>query len=552
MSKTYYLFLLLAALVLLPACGRSGDEATSYTTLTGQPELPFASDLQEVLDKGLENYGGVGISAAAIIPGYNPWVGLSGESHPGHPITEEMLFDTGSAGKILMGPLMVKLAEDGLVSLDDPIQEYLPDFPYTEGSITIRQLLNHTSGLYMMVRHPESPFQKPYSEIDHDRWWTIDQIFTELGGDPYFPPGEGWCYSQAGYQISTLIVESVTGETAAQAIQSRLLDPIGIDGMMLDYPNLPQDSALIAHPWVDIDGDGVYEDVQADSRNWIASLSSILFYSSAVDFAAWGHELFTGRVLSEEYKSEMLDFYRMENRCGEPPFFTGYGLGVQEFEPSIFSGTDAWGHLGSIQGYRSILAYLPNVGVTLAVMTNSDSDRALELIDTLVMVLLENLDPKETKIGQIDYLPVRSPPAGAPLFDTFKKEALFCDHNTRWQLEASTEDWINISLEWVVGTDAVIAENAWKNFKHTIRVNGEEIENLRQFTHNIENYSVTCPDETLNIWAKGLSIYLPPLPEGIYDIQWFSEVTGAFNNGWIDYQEGNYMELNAELKVVRE
>ena len=96
MKKRSVLFLTLVVL-LLTDCGRNPN-----------PALPYARELQEVLDTARTSAELVGVSAAIIIPGYEPWLGVSGESHPGHPITEEMLFDTGSAGKILAGPLVVK------------------------------------------------------------------------------------------------------------------------------------------------------------------------------------------------------------------------------------------------------------------------------------------------------------------------------------------------------------------------------------------------------------------------------------------------------------
>jgi CubicO group peptidase (beta-lactamase class C family) len=101
-----------------------------------------------MLETGRVSADLMGVSAAIIVPGHEPWLGVSGESYPGQPITENMLFDMGSAGKILVGPLLVKLAEDGLISLDEPLSNYLPDFPYAAGAITIRQLLDHTSGLW--------------------------------------------------------------------------------------------------------------------------------------------------------------------------------------------------------------------------------------------------------------------------------------------------------------------------------------------------------------------------------------------------------------------
>jgi D-alanyl-D-alanine carboxypeptidase len=526
------------AILLLTRCGEASD-----------PALPYARELQDALDAGRESAGLVGISAAIIVPGYEPWLGTSGESHPGQPATEDMLFDMGSAGKILVGPLMVKLAEEGLISLDDPIDTYLPDFPYADGAITIRQLLNHTSGLFMMVKHPDSPFRKPYAEIDRDRWWTIDEIFSELGGDPYFAPGEGWCYTQSGYQLATLIVEAVTSQTMAEVIQTHLLTPLDIEGMVLDFSKPVPEQVRVAHPWVDTDLDGHYEDVHGDSRNWIASLSRILFYSSARDLAAWGHALFTGKVLSRGSMDEMIDFYRMDDWCGEPPLITGYGLGVQDLDPSLTGGQPAWGHLGSIPGYRALLAHLPQQGVTLAVMANTDSDNAMAVVDGLLEVLLQRLGVGTSVLQPIDVEPARQPPTGAQVVHTFQKESLFCDHNAHWTVTAEREDWIDISLDWVVGANETVAEHVWEYHDHTVTINGQAIDDLDAYAHDVEHYVVSCPDGSLEIWAKGLSIYLPPLPEGEYEIRWYSEITGRFSNGWVDYRPGNFMEIVAQLTV---
>ena len=525
--------------LLLSACGHSSDTI-----------LPYSEELQMVLDSARESAGLMGVSAAIIIPGYEPWLGVSGESYAGQPITEDMLFDMGSAGKILVGPLMVELAEDGLISLDDHISKYLPDFPYADGDITIRQLLNHTSGLYMMTEASEGPFHKPFAQIDHQKWWTIDEIFTTLGGEPYHTPGDGFCYTQAGYQISTLIVDKVTGSTIAEQIQARLLDPLNIDGMYLDFPDPVSDDREIAHPWFDLDDDGEYEDIHDYSRNWIASLSRIYYYASSRDLAHWGDALFTGKVLNQDSMNQMLDFYRADDWCGDGVFQVGYGMGVQDFNPALIHGQTAWGHLGSIQGYRTILAYLPQYGLTLVVMTNTDSDNAFSVVDRLLDVLLSHMDTTEVaSLPTVDVKPVKAPPADVNVVDTYQVESLFCEHDPEWTVKAGTGDWINISLEWVIGTDSAVAEDVWNYHEHTVTINGQEIKNLESYTHGVKQYSVTCLDETLEIWAKGLSIYLPPLPPGRYEIRWRSEITDEFNNGWVDYEPGNFMEITTTLTV---
>jgi D-alanyl-D-alanine carboxypeptidase len=539
-SKLKYMLPVLLFLLLLWGCDQS---------LQVQDELLFADELQAELDSARDSLGLVGVSAAVIVPGYEPWWGGSGESHPGQPVTREMLFDTASAGKLLVGPLMVKLAEEGLVSLDDPLEAYLPDFPYVDGAITLRQLLNHTSGLPMMIKHPDSPFRVPYGEIDHARRWTVDEIFTELEAEPDFAPGEDWCYTQAGYQIATLIVESVTGETVGEAIQTRLLDPLNIQGMYLDYAEPRPGNLVFAHPWVDLDYDGDFEDVGADSRIWIASLSRIFFYATPEDLAGWAHALFAGEVLNQDSMGELLDFYRMDDPCGEPPIFIGYGMGVFDFEPALFASHQAWGHTGSIPGYRTLVAHLPGLGVTMVFMTNTDSDGVAGLLEPLLKVILEHLGEDGSELPPVDLQPVSQPPEDAPVFTTFQKGALFCDQNPQWELVASTEEWIDLSLEWVVGTDDSLAEAAWDHHEHTVTVNGVEVPDLETYTHEVKQYNVTCPDQTLEVWAMGLSIYLPPLPVGEYQIRWYSQITGEFDNGWVTYQPGDYMEITADLDV---
>ena len=385
--------LLLTAMVVVLLLAGCGQPAASPAPMAKvEPEL--AQELQETLDSAFEASGAIGVSVALIMPGERIWTGVSGNSHPGQPITEEMLFDMGSAGKMLAAPLMLDLAEEGLLSLDDPINKYVDPPPGVDGSIPIRLLLNHTSGLANMVEHPDSPFRTSYNQIDFERWWTIDEIFTELDSEPYFPPGEGWHYSQAGYQIATLIVEKVTGSTMAEQIQARLLDPLGIRGMILDFSKpLPADFT-IAHSWVDTEGDGSPEDVSDRSRNWIASLSRILTYTTAEDFARWGHALFTGQVLKPDSLSQMLTFHLPKDYGNEPPIFTGYGLGVLEWVPQILRGEQGYGHSGSIPGFRAFLAHLPDRGLTLVVLSNCDKEEELAmLIDQVLAVALDNATP---------------------------------------------------------------------------------------------------------------------------------------------------------------
>ena len=361
-------------------------------SIYADPELPYANELQSTLDSTRQMTNVMGVSTAVIVPGYEPWLGVSGESYPGQPITPDMLFDMGSISKLILSALVLDLCQDSLLSLDEPVSKYLPPSPNVDGSITIRQLLNHTSGLYDMVPHPGGPFRVPYNKIDFEKWWTIDEIFNTLGGKPYFAPGGGFHYTQAGYQLATLIIEKVTQSTVPVEIQKRLLDPLGISGMLLDFSSPIPEYYAIAHPWVDIDSDGIPEDVSSKSRNWIASLSRILFYTRAEDLAVLTNAVFTGKVLQPQSLDEMLTFVHPKENEIDNPLFISYGLGVMEFNPQMMQGQRTLGHLGSIPGYRAFTGHLADYGVTMVILYNSDTDEGgFPILDGLLSVVLNNV-----------------------------------------------------------------------------------------------------------------------------------------------------------------
>ncbi len=536
-AKNYFLI----AAVFLAACSR-----LSFSSQKGLP----AEKLQKVLNESRTAGGLIGVSAAIVDAEGNAWTGVSGNSYPGQPVKPDMVFDMGSAGKMLAAALMLDLAEEGLVDLDDPIQAYIEPPPGVDGSIPIRSLLNHTSGLANVVENPNSPFRKPYHLIDFDRWWEIDELFTELGAEPYFQPGEGWHYSQAGYQIATLLVEEITGRTTAEMIQTRLLDPLEIHGMVLDMSLPLPEGVEMAHNWVDLKGYGIPQDMADKSRNWIASISRITYYTTAVDFARWGQALFSGEVLEPESLEEMLDFVEITDFGSEPPIFTGYGLGVVAWRPELFGGHYGYGHSGSIPGYRAFLVYLPEQQMTIAVLSNTDKEQELaDLINRLLEVAagppIAIDSSKDMDIDPVSSFPENTEPAKA-----FLNRRLFCEQETSWNVTVRSDQWIDLSLDWIVAGTPELAEQVWLYHDHRISINGAELEHLEDFIHPVIRYQVDCPDGSLDLYAEGFSIYLPPLDPGTYQIIWRSDVTDKFNNGFVEYRVGDFLEAQALLEVT--
>jgi D-alanyl-D-alanine carboxypeptidase len=120
----------------------------------------------------------LGISAAVLVPGYRTWTGASGYSHRSVPIADDMLFEVGSVQKNFEAAMVLKLVEDDVLSFDDPISMYLPTYPNVNGEITIRQLLNHTSGVFNVFEHPDFPWVG--SDVDYSIEWK-ELATTSIG-----------------------------------------------------------------------------------------------------------------------------------------------------------------------------------------------------------------------------------------------------------------------------------------------------------------------------------------------------------------------------------
>jgi D-alanyl-D-alanine carboxypeptidase len=241
--------------------------------------------------------------------------------------------------------------------------------PIIDPKITIRQLLNHTSGVFDWATHRQSPFIIPYREIDHTKVWTQDKILDKLGGKPYFSPGNGWRYSTTNYNLLRIVAEKVTGTSALIEIQNRFLGPLGLQHTLalgIDDPIPPH--LEMAHSWIDVGGDDERQDISGDSQAWITSLSPHMMVASALDLARWCQSLYGGRVLGEAALKDMLDFHRPTP--DEPPV-TGYGLGTEEI--AVRGLFQSYGHLGYHYGTMSAMLYLPKLKASVVVLTNENN-----------------------------------------------------------------------------------------------------------------------------------------------------------------------------------
>ena len=346
-------------------------------------QMPVEDQLQDVLDKGIAKYDINGVSATVIFPDGEIWNGVSGISHDTVPIEPDMLFAIGSVTKNFIAALTLSLAEEEVLSLDDRLSMWLPSYPYVDGEITIRQLLNHTSGLYMFWDN-----QKIWDDLMADRmkYFTPEEVLEYIK-EPYFEAGEGWRYSNTNYLLLAMIINKATGSNLSTELNNRFYQPLGFSDFYLSQEeSIP---AHQAHVYGD-NWDGPIRDVTFLPR---ASHESITYGSSGIfttseNLARWSQALFGGKILEEQSLNEMLNFVEFSPVSN----MRAYGLGVQEFRKNISLGERAIGHGGGNIGTSTYMVYLPDHNVSIAVMINAfPNDGAEAIVKGLIKVVLKDL-----------------------------------------------------------------------------------------------------------------------------------------------------------------
>lgn len=327
--------------------------------------------LQAALDSGRVELGASGASAAMIFPDGTLWTGVSGEAHEGVPVEVATVFEVGSVTKTFTAALVAELASEGVLGLDDPIDRWVEDAPGPDG-ITLRQLLQHTSGL---ADAADDPRYIPEMISGPARVWKPRDTFEYLG-EPVGAPGEGFHYSSTGYLVAGLALEAATGQSLDALLRERIFEPHDLSRTFFGATEEPLPP--LAHPFIDINGDGVAEDLArlVPSTAFLTAAGAAgAILSNATDLVRWMRALHTGEAVHPEAYRAMTSFVdRSDGRR--------YGLGVLRDEHMDFV---RLGHEGNSAGYSAAAWHLPVEEITIVVLTNVH----LQRVEPVVAALLE-------------------------------------------------------------------------------------------------------------------------------------------------------------------
>ena len=356
-------------------------------------QKPLEQRLQAVLDRGIRRHKAHGVSAAVVFPDQSVWTGVSGISHDDVPIGPDMLFAIGSITKNVVATLVLQLAEEGALTLDDPISRWLPAYRHVDPNITIRQLLSHTSGIYMFWEN-----QRIWDELkaDRTRIWTPEEVLSYIE-EPYFAPGDGYRYSNTNYLLLAMIVEEVTGSSLSGEFRERFWQTLGMENTFLSQEEeIPDNQAHVYGDNFNQDGSNIdLTFLPRVSHESIGYGSSGLFMT-AQNLARWSHALFGGELLQQRSMDEMLDVVEFRPHAN----MRAYGLGVEAFVRQLSSGKEAVGHAGGNIGTTAYMVYLPDSRVSVAVMANAFPNQTAEAVTKgLIRTVLRELDA----IGPIPY-----------------------------------------------------------------------------------------------------------------------------------------------------
>lgn len=207
------------------AAGGEGGAAERRPRVDGQQEL-----------RDLVERGGTTAALAEIRGvGRSPWRGAAGVSDlaTGRPAEADGRFRIGSVTKVFVSTVLLQLVGEGRLRLDDPVERHLPGVVPNGAAITVRQLLNHTSGLF---NHTEDTRFLVTNEAEledyaHGTWRYRDYRPEQLAAvsaehPPYFAPGQGWHYSNTNYVLAGMIVRKVTGRAWQQEVERRIVRPL--------------------------------------------------------------------------------------------------------------------------------------------------------------------------------------------------------------------------------------------------------------------------------------------------------------------------------------
>lgn len=384
----------LAALLLLAATPCVSKPVAARTAPATAPDSRLAAAVDAVAAKALADKTVSGFAVGVVENGRVRLARGYGfaDLETRTPVTARTVFRIGSITKEFTAAAVLLLAEQGRLSIDDPLAKYLPTFPRA-GDVTVRQLLTHTSGIHNYTSLPD--FLPAVSPRDLS---TDAMVAVMADADPLydFAPGTSWSYSNSGFFLLGAIIEKVSGQSYARYLQANILEPLKLSQTKLDdlaeiVPNRARGYDRAAGSPTGFANAGHI------SMSVAAAAGAVR--STVGDLARWHEALLGGRLLKPASLALMTAPGRLKDgrlasaarpaTPGEAGSPSDYGFGIAT---SRRDGRRSIGHGGSINGFNAALQTFPDVRTTVVLLTNTSGGTAT-LFPALVDAILPSATP---------------------------------------------------------------------------------------------------------------------------------------------------------------
>jgi CubicO group peptidase (beta-lactamase class C family) len=299
------------------------------------------------------------------------------------PITPATNFRLASLSKQFTATAVMLLVHDGKLHYDDPLTAIFPDFPPYGGAITIRNLLNHTSGLLdyediMAQKYTGTPDEKIPQIKDAGVLDLLKQQTTTK-----FPPGTRWDYSNSGYVVLAMAVEKISGVSFGDFLRERIFKPLGMTRSVAyekgknEITSRAYGHSKTANGWR-----------ETDQSSTSATLGDGGIYTSLDNLEKWdgaltNHTLLSAREMEPAVTAPTVAGYPLEKPTGEAAPRYGFGWFLDPYR-----GHTRYAHYGETVGFRNAIQRLPDDHLTVVVLCNRADNDAAPLTESVVDLYL--------------------------------------------------------------------------------------------------------------------------------------------------------------------
>ena len=336
-----------------------GLAAVSTTVLAAQSDrAALVKKLDSLAGSGVLENRAAGIAAAVVrgndtllYKGYG-----KADVEWNIPMPADAMFEIGSVTKQFTAVALLQLRDEGKLSLDDDITKWLPDFDTRGNKVTLRRLLDHTSGIKGLTEMPE------FGNLVGNARFPRDSAYALIKRYPFeFTTGEAQIYNNSAFWLLGLVVEKASGMSYEDYVEKKLFEPLGMKRSM--YCNSSENVERRAHGYQV--ANGMIRRASTNVHTWPFSAGSLC--STAGDLVTWLKALHGGKVLSQKSYAELITPSKLND--GTP---LRYSMGLSVGKDS--RGLNAIGHGGGIGGFTSEAVWYPDAQAAIVVLMNSNGN----------------------------------------------------------------------------------------------------------------------------------------------------------------------------------